>query len=444
MDNLNQDTTQTDKPFSPTDFIRLCFNNWKWFLASIAVALIIGWLYGKQAEPVYQSTASVLIKEQNNGRSMMDVSQAFSNMGLVNSNVSVNNELIAFTSPSIMYEVVKRMGLQVSYVEKGSFHDNVLYGTNLPIQIGFSSLPENGAASLKIILEPSGRATLYDFMDFSKENSEKDTRHIAANWNLSTVRTPLGNITIRRNPEYKGRLRKPLEITVWRNGLQQAVDSYCHSLKGTLHDKMADVIDLRCTSLSPQMAQDILKNVIEVYNEKWVEDKNIIAHATSDFINDRLAVIEKDLGVVDADISNYKSEHLVPDIKEASRMYLEKSVKSEEELLDLNNKLMVARYMRDFVVNPANASSVLPVNTGIGDVNIETQIGEYNSMLLARNNILANSGRSRRGTPADSFQSHSGQISAIGRAPAESEGIALPLPARETRGERTHTDLYLI
>lgn len=391
MDNLNQDTTQTDKPFSPTDFIRLCFNNWKWFLASIAVALIIGWLYGKQAEPVYQSTASVLIKEQNNGRSMMDVSQAFSNMGLVNSNVSVNNELIAFTSPSIMYEVVKRMGLQVSYVEKGSFHDNVLYGTNLPIQIGFSSLPENGAASLKIILEPSGRATLYDFMDFSKENSEKDTRHIAANWNLSTVRTPLGNITIRRNPEYKGRLRKPLEITVWRNGLQQAVDSYCHSLKGTLHDKMTDVIDLRCTSLSPQMAQDILKNVIEVYNEKWVEDKNIIAHATSDFINDRLAVIEKDLGVVDADISNYKSEHLVPDIKEASRMYLEKSVKSEEELLDLNNKLMVARYMRDFVVNPANASSVLPVNTGIGDVNIETQIGEYNSMLLARNNILANS-----------------------------------------------------
>ena len=119
MDNLNQDITQTDKPFSPTDFIRLCFNNWKWFLASIAVALIIGWLYGKQAEPVYQSTASVLIKEQNNGRSMMDVSQAFSNMGLVNSNVSVNNELIAFTSPSIMYEVVKRMGLQVSYVEKG-------------------------------------------------------------------------------------------------------------------------------------------------------------------------------------------------------------------------------------------------------------------------------------------------------------------------------------
>ncbi len=95
-------------------------------------------------------------------------------------------------------------------------------------------------------------------------------------------------------------------------------------MKGTLHDKVADVIDLRCSSVSPEMAIDILKTMIQVYNEKWVEDKNIIAHATSDFINERLALIEKDLGTVDADISNFKSEHLIPDVEAASRMYLGK------------------------------------------------------------------------------------------------------------------------
>ena len=63
-------------------------------------------------------------------------------------------------------------------------------------------------------------------------------------------------------------------------------------------------------------------------------------------------------------------------------------------MLDINNKLMIARYMRDFINNPAHATSVLPVNTGIGDINIETRISEYNKMLLGRNNIAANSSES--------------------------------------------------
>lgn len=395
METNNQDiSAQSDKPFSPTDFIRLCLNNWKWFAASIIVFLIIGYFYGKSRQPIYQSTASVLIKEQNNGRSMMDVSQAFSSMGLVNSNVSVNNELIAFTSPAIMFEVVKRLGLDVSYSTKGTFHDNVLYGKTLPVLLGFGGLSEHQVANLKMRLEPDGRITLYDFKTYTESGEVESDKEIQTTWNLNTVKTPAGNITVRRNPAFVGRIKKPLVIEVWRSGMQSSVEKYCAAVKGTLHDKVADVIDLRCSSVSPEMAIDILKAMIQVYNEKWVEDKNIIAHATSDFINERLALIEKDLGTVDADISNFKSEHLIPDVEAASRMYLEKSVRNEEDILDINNKLMIARYMRDFINNPAHATSVLPVNTGIGDINIETQISEYNKMLLGRNNIAANSSES--------------------------------------------------
>ncbi len=389
--NIQDFSAQAEKPFSPTDFFRLCIGNWKWFVVSVIVLLIIGYFYGRSRVPVYQSTASVLIKEQNNGRSITDVSQAFSSMGLVNSNVSVNNELIAFTSPSIMYDVVKRLGLQVTYTTPGTFHDNTLYGKSLPISLGFGSLEENANASLKLRLMPNGKITLYDFISYGDAGEVKHTETVVTDWNLNTVQTPLGQLTIRRNPNFTGKIKAPMEINVLRSGLQQSVASWCNAIKGTLHDKMADVIDLRANAVNSELAIDILKNVITVYNEKWIEDKNIIAHATSDFINERLAVIEKDLGTVDADISNFKSEHLIPDIKEASRMYLEKSVRSEEEMLEINNRLQVARYMRSYLSNPAHATEVLPVNTGIGDVDIESQIADYNQMLLARNNIAANS-----------------------------------------------------
>ena len=49
--------------------------------------------------------------------------------------------------------------------------------------------------------------------------------------------------------------------------------------------------------------------------------QNQIATATSQFINDRLAVIEQELGHVDSDISSYKSEHLIPDLALVSQMY---------------------------------------------------------------------------------------------------------------------------
>lgn len=390
----NQDPTLIDtssQQFSPVDFLKLCLGKWKWFLFSLVAFCIIGYFFIKCQEPQYRSTASVLIKEEYKGNQLNDVASAFSSMGLFNTSVSVNNELIAFTSPSIMYEVVKRLNLTTNYERPGTFHPTRLYGTSLPVELIFHSLDEEDNASLKMRVTPDGKAVLYDFVRYTPDGEVKTEREITCSTNMNRVRTPLGDITVRRNAKYTGRVEKPTEIEVWHQPLQPTVDQYCSAVKGSLHDKMADVIDLKAISVSPELATDVLKMMIEVYNEKWVEDKNTIARATSSFINDRLMVIEQDLGNVDADISSFKSAHLVPDVKETSKMYMEKAGKNEEQALELNNRLSVAQYMRDYLRNPNNANSVLPSNTGIGDMDLESQVSEYNRFLLERNNIANNS-----------------------------------------------------
>ncbi len=221
METNNQDiSAQSDKPFSPTDFIRLCLNNWKWFAASIIVFLIIGYFYGKSRQPIYQSTASVLIKEQNNGRSMMDVSQAFSSMGLVNSNVSVNNELIAFTSPAIMFEVVKRLGARRELFHKRDF----------PRQCAVRKDAACAARLRWTFRAPSGQSKdatgarrqnhTLRLQDLHRVGEVESDKEIQTTWNLNTVKTPAGNITVRRNPAFVGRIKKPLVIEVWRSGVR--------------------------------------------------------------------------------------------------------------------------------------------------------------------------------------------------------------------------------
>ena len=141
---------------------------------------------------------------------------------------------------------------------------------------------------------------------------------------------------------------------------------------------------------SVQKAEDILNTLIEVYNEKWIQDKNQIAVSTSRFIGERLGVIENELGHVDENISNYKSEHLLPDVQAASSLYMSQSAENKKEIQTLTNQLSTAQFIRR-ELGSKEMNQPLPTNSGIANVNIESQIGEYNKMVLDRNRLIANS-----------------------------------------------------
>lgn len=51
----------------------------------------------------------------------------------------------------------------------------------------------------------------------------------------------------------------------------------------------------------------------------------------------------------------------------------------------------MTRYVRDYLANKSNKTHLLPANSGIESTNIELQISEYNTNLLQRNSLVANS-----------------------------------------------------
>lgn len=167
-------------------------------------------------------------------------------------------------------------------------------------------------------------------------------------------------------------------------------DSYTQKLWAELGNEDATIINLSIDDASVQKAEDILNTLIEVYNEKWIQDKNQIAVSTSRFIGERLGVIENELGHVDENISNYKSEHLLPDVQAASSLYMSQSAENKKEIQTLTNQLATAQFIRR-ELGGEEMNQPLPTNSGIANVNIESQIGEYNKMVLDRNRLIANS-----------------------------------------------------
>ena len=107
------------------------------------------------------------------------------------------------------------------------------------------------------------------------------------------------------------------------------------------------------------------------------------------FINDRLGVIESELGNVDSDISDYKSEHLIPDVGAVASMYMSQAQEAQAGIKDLNNQLYMARYIRNYLSNAANSNQALPVSSGVQSLNVSSEISAYNTALAERNSLVA-------------------------------------------------------
>ncbi|MGM9815812.1 MAG: GumC family protein [Lepagella sp.] len=381
--------SKQEESFSLGQFFKACSLKWKWFLISVIFFTFLGVAYVAIKESGFKRTMQVLIKDQDGGGGMGDIASSFSKLGLVSTNTNVYNELISLKSPAVMTEVVQRLGLDVNYYQKGFPHGKTLYGTNLPFKIKIPDLDPGMGGIFTIELQPDGSARLYKFKLIDADGTHKLPGEVkVAKTTPCAVKTPIGTVHFEVNEKYVPTPReKTVNIKVTRRSFLKTVESYSKKLVGDLTDRDATVIDLSIKDVSIQRADDVLNTILDVYTSKYVSDKNRMAVATSQFIDERLELIQKELGVVDSEIMNYKSQTLVPDLKESARLNLESSQSNEALLREVTAQLGMAQYVYDYVRTPSNKFKVIPVNTGATSPQLETQITTYNSTLLTRNNV---------------------------------------------------------
>lgn len=392
----NDNNAQAVEPgLTIKDLLWMCVSRWYWFVISLIICCGFAFYQILKTPKVYQRNALLLVKDDRMGGSSGDVGSSFSGMGLLQTKTNVKNEVLSITSPTVMYEVVQRLGLDVSYTMPGMFYPIQLYGATLPVTLKFADMEDEATGTLKATLYPDGKMELSDF-DLGKADANgqplKYKPVIVKDFHkLDTVDTPMGKVIYAPNAGYKGSISTPQTIDVRRRSMVGASRSCAGSLKAEVPEKWSSVISLTYNDVSIDRAEDVLNTLIEVYNENWVRDKNRIAVSTSEFIKERLAVIEQELGGVDSEISSFKSTHMVPDIDAAAQAYFTRASEATDEVMNLNNRLGMARYIRNYLANSANSFNVLPANSGLENLNIEQQIAEYNRMLLERNNLAENS-----------------------------------------------------
>ena len=378
--NFNQEE-QSDFNFS--DIWAMIWGYKWWYVLSLGLCIIFAAFYIYKTPSTYSRSAKVIIDEDSQDATLRDIANisGFAGQG---SGVNVNNEVEAFASPDLMKTVVERLGLETSYVEHQFMRDREFY-SNSPVEL--SIIEPVVLSSFSFTIEKGKDENSFVLKDFTVGPDR--LKKVEASGILGdTLSTPVGKIVL--SPTiYASGWDKDITVS-WVNSKAKA-KRFSSSLSAAVSGKQTSVVVLSLNDTYPNRAENILNTLIDVYNDEWVHDKNRSARNTTDFINERLVVIEQELGGIETDLKEYKEENRLTDIQALSESYLNESSEYATKSFEVHNQLSIAQYIRDYLTEPANANALIPANSGLTSTDIESQIAEYNQIVLQRDKLITSS-----------------------------------------------------
>lgn len=367
-----------------TEFLYLCLEHWAWFVASIVVCLTAAYIYIKKTAPTYQKSACILIKSEANGRATETGSVLFADMGVGVTNSYTIDEIQVIKSPDLMCDVVRKLNLNMSYTTDGKFRKENLYGSNLPVEVSTPDLNEDERASFVLSLQRNGDYTLSEFSKNGKEIRGVYKGRIGV-----MIKTPIGRLEVKPSAAYTG--SEAYDINVTHNPVKSTAAALNGALTVETDETSWNLVNMTIKDWSPERAQDVLTQLINSYNDRWMLEKRTLADNTSKFIDERVQLLQTELGSVDNDISSFKSANLVPDIDAAASLAMSQASQSSMALKDLRNQEYMAKYLRNYLRNNENANKLLPTSTGMSSASISAQIAQYNDKIMERTSLVSQS-----------------------------------------------------
>lgn len=392
FEQTSKPAKMAEKKLTPQELYLSIVKQWKWILLSLVVCMGLAVFYLAWKPQSFSRSAQIEIKDEDEGSASTALAM-FADLGISQASNNLYNEMAYFESPDLMEKVVDRLGLQTNYNTRKKLRNTVLYGSTLPVTVTFETLSSNIGGSFRMEINEKEEIYLDKFKvkEDKVDFQQKGPVHFG-----ETVMTPLGKIKIEKTPFYgkdKEEEGEPVEykIGVGRSSMKGAVKAWLAKLTVGELRKEASVVELSVRDGNPRRAEDVLNTIIQIYNEDWILNKNEVALASSDFIDERLASLSRELSEVDSDIADYKSDNQIPDLMTSATLNLSEEQQVRKTLIELTNQQQMAKYLKDYLEKSNDSYGVIPVNSGIQSQILETQIASHNNMVLNRNSMLMNS-----------------------------------------------------
>ena len=365
--------------------------HWPWFVVSIIICIACAWGYLRLTTPIYNISATVLIKDEKKGggASMSSDLEKMGLEGFVSSSSNVDNEIEVLRSKSLSREVVNNLGLFVTYMDEDEFPSKELYHTS-PVLVSLThqeadKLP--GRMEINMILQPTGALGVQITVGEKEYRKQFDKLPAVFPTDEGTVAFFANNDTLSAvRPE---NITKERHITAFINRPFSVSKGYVNSLSIAPTSKTTSVVVISLENTNTRRGRDYINKLLEMYNINANNDKNEVAQKTAEFIDERIGIISKELGSTEQDLENFKRSAGITDLSSEAQIALTGNAEYEKKRVEnqtqINLVMDLQRYMK------GNEYEVLPSNIGLQDAASAGAIDRYNQMLVERKRLLRTS-----------------------------------------------------
>ncbi len=337
---------------------------WPLFIISFFFFVACAYVYLRYATPKFEASATVIIKDQKKGA---DDSKAMESLNMINTKKIIENEVEVLQSKSIMNNVVKSLHLYAQVFQKGKIRDVSAY-TLSPITI-IAENPDSVKLVPKILLK-------YD----QKNGSILLDNKYAGNIN-EWLSTAYGKLKFVPNKRYNPKeTDKPFYFSL--NTTREVTNILLKDLQVVSPNKLSSIISLSFKDEVPEKAEDVLNQLIYMYDRASIEEKNSMAKTTLQFVEERLNIVSKDLDSIEKTVQKFKAGSGASDISTQGQLYLQNVSSNDQELGKINMQLAVLDQV-DGAVSQGNLSSGMsPSTIGVSDPNLSQLLNDLNNKEL--------------------------------------------------------------
>lgn len=365
--------------------------HWPWFVISIIICIACAWGYLRLTTPIYNISATVLIKDEKKGggASMSSDLEKMGLEGFVSSSSNVDNEIEVLRSKSLAREVVNNLGLFVTYMDEDEFPSKELYHTS-PVLVSLThqeadKLP--GRMEINMILQPTGALGVQITVGEKEYRKQFDKLPAVFPTDEGTVAFFANNDTLSAVcPE---NITKERHITAFINRPFSVLKEYVNSLSIAPTSKTTSVVVISLENTNTRRGRDYINKLLEMYNINVNNDKNEVAQKTAEFIDERIGIISKELGSTEQDLENFKRSAGITDLSSEAQIALTGNAEYEKKRVENQTQINLVKDLQRYM--KGNEYEVLPSNIGLQDAASAGAIDRYNQMLVERKRLLRTS-----------------------------------------------------
>ncbi|MBF6598626.1 MAG: polysaccharide biosynthesis tyrosine autokinase [Fermentimonas sp.] len=384
-----------EKPINILAILLKYLSYWKWFVLCVFLTLALAFSYIFFTLPKYEIATSIVFNDdQRGGVTELNV---FKEMGVVTRRSNVDNEVEILKKSLIVEDVIRKLGLYVTYYEMEPilpfeigngdnlifnllYHKSaVLYGDESPLKI---ILSENTLKSLHSPIEIDLFINEKGLFTFSGKY-EKERFNIIVSQNDHTVSLPFGKLEIIKN---KATVVENMRMKLYISNPLTVANSYLGKIEIELTSKTSSVANITLQAENIELGKDFLSEYIITYNEKGIKDQQKLASETSQMIEKHISNLSAELSQVEDETQNFRQSQGLTNISAQGELYNSQLANIGQRRMNIESQYSIISDVLNFVeLNGVNQQ--IPANSGINSPILNSQISTYNNLVIERNRL---------------------------------------------------------